>query len=70
MRDGFIIHEKTLKQMGYLEPEDKGYLMNLLTRHYYGEEIDLDQVEKVSPIVAVEWLTSKLPFVVASLKTL
>ena len=53
MRDGFIIHEKTLRQMSMLEPEDRGYLMGLLSDYYYGTELDIDKVAAVSPIVAV-----------------
>lgn len=53
MRDGFIIHEKTLKQMARLSPEDTKYLMECLTTYYSTGEIDIDKVQETSIVVAV-----------------
>ncbi len=53
MRDGFIIHEKTLKQMTRLSPEDTKYLMECLTTYYSTGEIDIDKVQETSIVVAV-----------------
>ena len=53
MRDGFIIHEKTLKQMSRLDPEDVQYLMACLSDYYYTGEVDIDEVEEISVAVAV-----------------
>lgn len=53
MRDGFIIHEKTLKQMARLNPEDTKYLMECLTAYYNTGEIDIDKVSETSIAVAV-----------------
>ena len=53
MRDGFIIHEKTLKQMARLSPEDTKYLMACLTEYYTAGEIDIDKVQETSIVVAV-----------------
>ena len=52
-RDGFIIHEKTLKQMSRLEPEDVKYLMECLTDYYYTGAMNIDEVEEHSIAVAV-----------------
>lgn len=53
MRDGFIIHEKTLKQAALLEPDDMGYLLSCLTSYYYDGEIDIEEVKSISVAVAV-----------------
>lgn len=52
-RDGFIVHEKTLRQMSRLSPEDAGYLMGCLTTYYYDGDVDIDSVAEVSVAVAV-----------------
>lgn len=52
-RDGFIVHEKTLRQMSRLSPEDAGYLMGCLTTCYYEGDVDIDEVAEVSVAVAV-----------------
>lgn len=53
MRDGFIIHEKTLKQMARLNPEDTKYLMTCLAEYYTTSSIDIDKVAETSIAVAV-----------------
>lgn len=52
-RDGFIIHEKTLRQMSRLSPEDAGYLMACLTTYYREGDVDIDGAAEVSVAVAV-----------------
>lgn len=53
MRDGFIIHEKTLRMAKRLSAEDIAYLWSCLQEVYETGDIDLDHVEEISPIVAV-----------------
>lgn len=53
MRDGYIIHEKTMQQMARLTPEDTAYLMACMSAYYHTGEIDIDQVAETSIAVAV-----------------
>lgn len=53
MRDGYIIHEKTMQQMARLTPEDTAYLMACMSAYYHTGEIDIDHVAKTSVAVAV-----------------
>lgn len=53
MRDGFIIHEKTMRMARRLEPEDVGYLFWCLANYYEDGEIDLEKVSEVSVAVAI-----------------
>lgn len=53
MRDGFIIHERTLEQMRMLPIEDIDFLMSCLRNYYYDGEINMKEVAEISPAVAV-----------------
>lgn len=53
MRDGFIIHEKTMRMSRWLSPEDAGYLFWCLANYYEDGEIDLEKVSEVSVAVAI-----------------
>lgn len=53
MRDGFILHEKTLKMIERLGAEDVQYLMACLTEYYMTGKINTDKVEEKSVAVAL-----------------
>lgn len=53
MRDGFIIHEKTLKQMERLEDADAAFLLACMTRYYRTGQISIDEVATFNLPVAV-----------------
>ena len=51
MRDGFIIHEKTLEQLSLLTDEEAGQLLRAMAAHYKGEE--RPEVERVVEVVLI-----------------
>ena len=53
MRDGFIMHEKTIRQMARLPREDAGFLVECMAAYYRDGKIDMDKIAEESLAVAV-----------------
>ena len=53
MRDGFILHEKTMRQIARLEPDDTAFLINCLIEYYNTGHVDIDKAQTFSVAVAV-----------------
>ena len=53
MRDGFIIHEKTIRMLDHLDLASKGYLLECLSSFYTNNELDMAEVSDTNPSVAI-----------------
>lgn len=53
MRDGFVIHDKTMQQARFLSEADRGYLFDCLIEYHTTGNIDIDEVAKKSSSVAI-----------------
>lgn len=53
MRDGFLLHEKTLRMMNHMSDLDGMLLISYLWSYSKGNELDWENIQEVSPIVAV-----------------
>ena len=52
MRDGFIIHEKTLRQFSKMTPEQIGELVLAMTAYY--DHADMGEVSQLTEILMVD----------------
>lgn len=53
MRDGFLLHDKTLRMMSHMDDADGMLLLSYLWAYAKGSEIDWEELQNLSPIVAV-----------------
>lgn len=54
MRDGFILHEKTMTQVALLDDAQAGELLKAMIAHYKGEEMDTSQIVSIVMVDAKE----------------
>lgn len=58
MRDGFILHEKTMAQVALLSDEQAGELLRAMIAHYQGVELEVSQIVGIIMVDARERMDS------------
>lgn len=58
MRDGFILHEKTMAQVALLSDEQAGELLKAMIAHYQGVELEVSQIVGIIMVDARERMDS------------
>lgn len=53
MRDGFILHSKTIRMFDHMESDDVKYMISCLAEYAKTKEVDWGKIDTLSPIVAV-----------------